>query len=87
MVKTRLPQVVIGDLTTYFDQIGIYRMDANKRLPTSKGKYMVEVEGIPIEFHNVELAPPSGVVAANYSRFVFLSNNKYLSNIFQSNTL
>jgi hypothetical protein len=52
-------------------------MDGGKRLPSSKGTYMVEVDGIPIEFHGVELAPPCGVFGVNYSRYLPLSINKH----------
>jgi len=68
MAKAHIDDDIIADFTKIFDEIGIFRMDANTRLPPGTGVYTVEVEGIPIEFHNVELAPPQGMLAINYAR-------------------
>lgn len=69
MLRNRVPGSIIKDTTDFCNSIGIYRMDGGKRLSSSEGTYMLEVDGIPIEFHNVELAPPTGVFGVNYSRY------------------
>jgi hypothetical protein len=68
MLKNHVPEAVIKDTTEYLDKTGIYRMDGNAGLPDSKGQYTLEIDSIPVDFHDVELAPPCGVMAANYSR-------------------
>jgi hypothetical protein len=47
-------------------------MDSNQQLPTIKlkGLYCVDIDGIPVEFHGVELAPPMGMVSINYCRAI-----------------
>jgi hypothetical protein len=72
MLRNRVPRSIIKNTTDFFDEIGIYRMDGGKRLSSSKGTYMLQVDEIPIEFHGVELAPPSGVFGVNYARYVLL---------------
>jgi hypothetical protein len=72
MLHNRVPSGIIKNTTEFFDSIGIYRMDGGKRLSSSKGTYMLEVDGIPVEFHGVELAPPSGVFGMNYARYLSL---------------
>ena len=68
MAKAHINDDIIADFTIFFDGIGIFRMDANTQLPPGAGAYTVEVKGIPIKFHNVELAPPQGMLAVNYAR-------------------
>jgi hypothetical protein len=70
MLKTHMPKDIIDDITDFCDVIGIYRMDANRGLPSSTGTYTMELEGLPIQFNDVELAPPCGVMAANYARAI-----------------
>jgi hypothetical protein len=75
MLRNRVPEEIIKDTTEFCNSIGIYRMDAGKRLSSSEGTYMLEVDGVPIEFHGVELAPPTGVFGVNYSRYLLLCFN------------
>jgi len=75
MLRNRVPSAIIDDTTNFFNSIGIYRMDAGKRLPSTKGTYMLEIDDTPIEFHGVELAPPTGVFGVNYSRYLLLHIN------------
>jgi hypothetical protein len=77
MLKSHLPEVIISDITDFCDSIGIYRMDADARLPGSKGIYTVDIEGLPVEFHDVDLAPPCGVMAANYARAIHMEHQPH----------
>lgn len=43
-------------------------MDASRQLDSSEGSYEVILNGIPFQFTNVRLAPPTGVMARNYAR-------------------
>jgi hypothetical protein len=70
MAKNRVPDEVIDDITDFCDRTGIYRMDANMRLPSAEGVYGVDIGDHAIQFHGVELAPPTGVMATNYARCV-----------------
>jgi hypothetical protein len=68
MLKTHAPASVMEDTDKFFTGIGIHRMDGNQRLPGSKGRYVIEIDGVPVEFYDVELAPPCGVFGVNYAR-------------------
>jgi hypothetical protein len=86
MLKNRAPPSVIDDTTAFFSGLGVYRMDANKQAPaaagkafsmhwdsattSSNGKYTIMVDNVPIQFHDVELAPPAGVFGVNYARHI-----------------
>ena len=45
-------------------------MDGHHRKDTTHGSYTVNINSIEIEFHEALLAPPSGVMSTNYSRYV-----------------
>jgi hypothetical protein len=70
MAKARVPDIVINDLVTFLDDLGINRMDTNERLCGKDGVYGLEVDGYLMEFHGVELAPPQGMLGLNYARYV-----------------
>ena len=70
MAKARVPDNVIGDLATFLNDLGINRIDTNERLPGKDGVYGLEVDGYLMEFHEVELAPPQGMLGLNYARCV-----------------
>lgn len=51
-------------------------MDGNaKGKNGDKGVYIVQTDGRKVEFHNVELAPPSGILGINYARFAYFLNS------------
>ena len=47
-------------------------MDGNRHLPTINGDYEATANGLTIKFDNVQLAPPQGVMAVNYSWYDYL---------------
>lgn len=76
-----LPSEVVEDFKQFIGDNGLPRMDPDNPLatlpPLSKGNaqnehptgtFSVTIGDDVFEFHNVELAPPSGVVGDNYSR-------------------
>lgn len=72
LMRRRLPDEVSDDLVTWLTESGIYRMnkDAVKgfREQTDVGEIELDINGNTFNFEWAELAPPSGVMAANYSR-------------------
>lgn len=73
MCKSMLPQEVIGDLYNFLETNDICRMDrVESPTNTPLGRYVVGTGegGTYYEFDKVEMAPPAGVFALNYSRYV-----------------
>ena len=71
MIRQRLPEEVISDFDAFTSAAGIKRMDGNGLMVDEEGRsfYQVAVgEAGDFEFHDVELAPPTGVFGENYSR-------------------
>jgi hypothetical protein len=68
MITTRVPDFVYEDVLNFFLSTGICRMDSNEKSDSPFGEYTINIDGTPVSFHNVERAPPQGIVAANYSR-------------------
>jgi hypothetical protein len=70
MACKRLPDKIVETFTNFFDGIGVYRMDANAKQDDPKGSYTIDYRGMPITFYGVDLAPPTGMLGMNYSRYV-----------------
>jgi hypothetical protein len=70
LIRARLPEEVIGDFEDFISGAGLMRMDALSAMVDSAGKpvYAVNIGEDQFEFHDAELAPPTGVFASNYSR-------------------
>lgn len=73
MCRYRLPAVVVEDVEKYLATTGVRRMDAGGVLASgtdpAKGHYTVSAgDGIKFTINDADLAPPTGVMAANYSR-------------------
>jgi hypothetical protein len=72
LIRRRLPDEVSDDLVTWLTESGIYRMNKEAvqghRKQTVVGDIELEVGGNTFNFQWAELAPPTGVMAANYSR-------------------
>lgn len=68
MITSRVPDLVYKDVTDFCERTRICRMDSNQKSAKPLGEYTVDIGGIPVSFDNVELAPPQGIVSANYSR-------------------
>ena len=72
LIRRRLPDDLSDDLVTWLAETGIYRMNKDVvrglREQTDEGEIELEIGGNFFNFQWPELAPPSGVMAANYSR-------------------
>jgi hypothetical protein len=72
LIRRRLPDEISDDLVTWLTETGIYRMNKDAvrglREQSDGGKIELKIGGDTFNFQWAELAPPSGVMAANYSR-------------------
>jgi hypothetical protein len=70
LIRRRLPDEISDDLVTWLAKSGIYRMnkDALQGLQ-DQGGIELEIGGNQFNLQWAEHAPPSGVMAANYSRY------------------
>ena len=72
LIRRRLPEVLSDDLVTWLAQSGIYRMNKEVvrglREQNSVGEIELDIGNNSFNFDWAELAPPSGVMTANYSR-------------------
>jgi len=72
LIRRRLPDKLSDDLVTWMAETGIYRM--NKEAVrgfwenSATGEIELDIGGNSFDFQWAELAPPSGAMAANYSR-------------------
>jgi hypothetical protein len=73
LIRRRLPNEVSDDLVTWLAKTGIYRMNkeivGKFREETDEGEIELDIGDYSFNFQWAELAPPSGVMAANYSRY------------------
>jgi len=74
LIRRRLPDEVSDDLVTWLAETGIYRMNKEAvrglREQNDVGEIQLDIGGNSFNFQWAEIAPPSGVMAANYSRLV-----------------
>jgi hypothetical protein len=72
LIRRRLPDDLSDDLVTWLAETDIYRMNKDVvrglRENNDEGEIELEIGGNSFNFQWAELAPPSGVMAANYSR-------------------
>jgi hypothetical protein len=72
LIRRRLPDELSDDLVTWLTETGIYRMNKEAvqglREQSDEGEIELDIGGDTFNFQWAELAPPSGVMAANYSR-------------------
>ena len=72
LIRRRLPNELTDDLVTWLVETGIYRMNKEMvqgiREKSDTGEIELDIDGESFDFQWAELAPPSGVIAANYSR-------------------
>ena len=74
LIRRKLPDELSDDLVAWLKETGIYRM--NKKVVMAQafqgqddeGEIELDIGGNTFNFQWAELAPPSGVMAANYSR-------------------
>ena len=60
---------MIQDIAGFTSLNQIALMDGHHKKDTTYGTYTVNINDIEIEFHDALLAPPSGVMSTNYSRY------------------
>ncbi|XP_006463317.1 hypothetical protein AGABI2DRAFT_55728, partial [Agaricus bisporus var. bisporus H97] len=82
MVRTVAPVEVLNDFDNFLQSSGIWRMDARGEIPynhkTGQGNYTIELpDGLAFTFHGAELAPPAGICARNYARFMHAENQPH----------
>lgn len=72
LIRHKLPDELSNDLVTWLAETGIFHMNKDVvrglREQTDEGEIELEICGESFNFQWAELAPPSGVMAANYSR-------------------
>ena len=72
LIRRRLPDELSDDLVTWLAETGIYRMNKDVvrgfQEQNDMGEIELDIGGNSFHFEWAELAPPSGVMAANYSR-------------------
>ena len=72
LIRRRLPDELSDDLVTWLMETGIYHMNKDAvwgiREQNDEGEIELDIGGNSFNFQWAELAPPSGVMAANYSR-------------------
>lgn len=72
LIRRRLPNQLTDDLVTWLAETGMYRMNKEMvkglREKSDTGAIELDIGDDFFDFQWAELAPPSGVIAANYSR-------------------
>jgi hypothetical protein len=72
LIRRKLPDELSDDLVTWMAETGIYRMNKEVvqglREKSDTGEIELDIGGNSFNFQWAELAPPSGAMAANYSR-------------------
>jgi hypothetical protein len=72
LIRRRLPHELSDDLVTWLADSGIYRMNKDVvrglQEQSDVGEIELDIGGNTFNFQWPELAPPSGIMTANYSR-------------------
>ncbi|KAK8848764.1 hypothetical protein PGQ11_015244 [Apiospora arundinis] len=71
MLKSRLPDEIIQDYEDVIRRVGAPRMDMQRK----EKNFSFPFHGKSVTFEGLDLPPPSGVCAINYSRFTHKENN------------
>jgi hypothetical protein len=69
LLRHRLPLEVLADFDKWMLKDMMPRMSPEWKDLAKKGSYSVDLPGRYFTFDDVELAPPAGVMAHNYSRY------------------
>lgn len=73
MALSILPPQPLEDYKKFLAELGLPRMDAHGKMPydreSGKGDYTIRVGKWDYTFRSEELAPPTGVISENYSRY------------------
>lgn len=74
LIRKKLPDEISSDLVSWLANTGIHRMNKDafygRADESALGKIELDIAGNAFNFHLAELAPPCGVMAANYSRYL-----------------
>lgn len=83
IVKSLGPTEVVDDMETFIQTNKLYKMDPAIMEGGKQQTYTIDVgDGVPLTFHNADLAPPSGVFARNYARYT-LYTMQYIDAYFE----
>ncbi|KAF9038894.1 hypothetical protein BDP27DRAFT_1166384, partial [Rhodocollybia butyracea] len=73
LVKSLGPTEVVEDMEEFVAKNSLYKMDVKIAQGGRQQMFTVDVDGgVPLTFHDADLAPPSGVFARNYARCYLL---------------
>ena len=76
LVQKKLPSVISDDIITWLKKTGVPRMNRNALSnlgdESEIGSIELDIGGNIFNFNSAELAPPTGAMAVNYSRYSFL---------------
>ncbi|KAF8347507.1 hypothetical protein F5887DRAFT_881786, partial [Amanita rubescens] len=70
LCRAWLPDEIISDFEDFIHKNGLPAMNRDWKTTTREGSYEVVIGETSFNFHDVELAPPMGLMASNYSRAV-----------------
>ena len=70
ILQNQLPSEVNDDFKMWLQESQIVRMDTKGSQDSTQGVYTVKYGANEFVFHGVDMPPPSGVFATNYSRCV-----------------
>ena len=68
LCRSWLPEEIISDIDNFVTADGLPGMDPGPITPAPEGAYSITIEDTTFDFHNVQLAPPMGMMASNYAR-------------------
>jgi hypothetical protein len=72
LIRRRLPPVISDDIISWLNSTSVPRMNRDALLGLAEesdfGEIELDIGGNLFKFSEAELAPPSGAMAANYSR-------------------
>lgn len=75
LIRRKLPDEISDDIIDWLTEFKIHRMNKDMlrglQAESTIGEIDLDIGQNLFTFHNAEYAPPSGVMAANYSRFFF----------------
>ena len=70
LIRNQLPKEVNKDFEGWLRDSQMVRMDTKGAQDTAQGEYTVKYGADEFTFHGVDMPPPSGLIATNYSRCV-----------------
>ncbi len=75
LLRHRLPLEILANFDGWMNTEMVPRMTTQWKDLETKGSYSIDLPfGRNFEFHGVDLAPPAGIMAHNYSRCVYIQD-------------